>query len=91
MSLSEREKEILSLACLSNRQIAKKLNLSLLTIQRYFVNMYEKYGMNTKSRNKTKLLFEAIKAGELNVIDCGFWNSFGQYVEDLQIVDLRKE
>lgn len=89
--LSEREKEILSLACLSNRQIAKRLNLSLLTIQRYFVNMYDKYGLNVKSRTKTKLLFEAIKSGELQIVDCGFFNDYGQYIEDLQIVDLRKE
>lgn len=85
--LSEREREILSLACLSNRQIAKRLNLSWKTVQRAFSTMFEKYGV----KNRTRLLLKAIKEGELQVIDMGFYNILGQYQEDLQIVDLRKE
>lgn len=88
--LSDREREILTLACLSNRQIAKRLGLSWKTIQKCFVNMYEKYGLGNRDRTKTRLLFEAIKAGEIKQVDCGFWNSYGQYIEDIQIVDLRK-
>lgn len=85
--LSEREREILSLACLSNRQIAKRLNLSWKTVQRAFSTMFEKYGV----KNRTMLLLKAIKDGELQVIDMGFYNIMGQYQQDLQIVDLRKE
>ena len=85
--LSDREREILSLACLSNRQIAKRLNMSWKTVQRCFSTMFEKYGV----KNRTKLLIEAIKSGELQVIDCGFWNPYGQYIEDLQIVNLKSE
>lgn len=85
--LSNREREILSLACLSNKQIARKLGLDWKTVQKYFAAMREKY----KVKNRTKLLFEAIKAGEIKVIDCGFWNPYGQYIEDKQVVDLRKE
>lgn len=85
--LSEREREILSLACLSNRQIAKRLNLSWTTVQRAFSTMFEKYGV----KNRTMLLLKAIKEGELQVIDMGFFNMLGQYQEDLQIVDLKSE
>lgn len=84
--LSQREREILSLACLSNKQIARRLNLSWKTVQRTFSTMFEKYGVKTR----TKLLLEAIKSGELQVVDMGFWNPYGQYIEDKQIVDLRK-
>lgn len=85
--LSDREREILSLACLSNKQIAKKLNISYKTVERYFANMLAKYNV----KNRTMLLLKAIKDGELQVIDMGFFNMLGQYQEDLQIVDLRKE
>ena len=85
--LSEREREILSLACLSNKQIAKRLNLSWKTVQKQFANMKEKYGVKTR----TRLLFEAIKAGELQKVDMGFFNMLGQYEQDLQIVDLKSE
>lgn len=85
--LSEREREILSLACLSNMQIARRLNLSWTTVQRAFSTMFEKYGV----KNRTMLLLKAIKEGELQVVDMGFYNMLGQYQEDLQIVDLRKE
>lgn len=85
--LTEREREILSLACLTNKQIARKMGLSWQTVQRMFATMREKYGVKTR----TKLLLEAIKSGEIKVIDCGFWNPYGQYIEDKQIVDLRKE
>ena len=85
--LSDREREILSLACLSNRQIAKKLKISWKTVQRSFSTMFEKYGV----KNRTMLLLKAIKEGELQVIDMGFYNMLGQYQEDLQVVDLRRE
>lgn len=64
--LSDREREILSLACLSNRQIAKKLNISWTTVQRSFSTMFEKYG----EKNRIMLLLKAIKDGEF--ADSGF-------------------
>jgi hypothetical protein len=48
--------------------------------------MFEKYGV----KNRTMLLLKAIKEGELQVIDMGFYNMLGQYKEDLQVVDLRR-
>lgn len=85
--LSEREREILSLACLSNRQIAKRLNLSWKTVQRAFSTMFEKYGV----KNRTMLLLKAVKAGELHKIDMGYWNLLGEYIPDWQYIDMRKE
>lgn len=85
--LSEREREILSLACLSNKQIAKKLNISYKTVERYFADMLAKYNV----KNRTMLLLKAIKDGELHIIDMGYYNLLGQYQEDLQIVDLKSE
>ena len=85
--LSEREKDILCLVGLTNKQIARRLNLSWKTVEKVFANMYEKYGV----KNRTKLLLEAIKSGELHVVDCGFWNCFGQYIEDRQIINMKKE
>ena len=87
MSLSEREKEILALACLSNKQIAKRLNISYKTVERYFADMLSKYNV----KNRTMLLLKAIKDGELHIIDMGFFNILGQYQQDLQIVDLKSE
>ena len=85
--LSSREKEILSLACLSNKQIGLKLNLSAKTVERYFADMFAK----THTSRRTELLFKAIEAGELHRIDMGFFDKDGVYIPDIQIVDLRKE
>lgn len=85
--LSSREREILSLARLSNKQIGQILNLSSKTIERYFADMFAK----THTSRRTELLFNAIESGELTKIDMGFWDESGEYVPDIQIVDLRKE
>ena len=85
--LSEREREILSLACLSNKQIARRLNLSYKTVERCFADMFAK----THTARRTELLFKAIEAGELKKVDLGFWTPLGDYIPDIQIVDLRKE
>ncbi len=85
--LSQREREILSLSCLTTKQIARRLNLSWTTVQKYFANMKEKYGVKTR----TRLLLEVIKSGELQIVDMGFFNMLGQYQEDLQVIDMRKE
>lgn len=61
--LSNREKEILSLAGLSDKQIAHKLNLSPATVKFMFAQMREKF--NVQSR--TKLLIEAMKTGEIDL------------------------
>lgn len=66
--LSQREKEILKLACMSNSQIGQQLNLSAKTIERYFADMFAK----THTARRTELLMKAIKTGEikLNDVEC---------------------
>lgn len=86
MILSAREKEILSLACLSNREIAKELSLSEETVKFMFSEMRSKL----KVKNRTALVIKAIKLGELHIADMGFYDSSGIYTEDLQIMDLSK-
>jgi DNA-binding NarL/FixJ family response regulator len=85
--LSDREKEILSRATFSNRQIACLMNLSTKTIERYFADMFAK----THTARRTELLLKAIEAGEIKRVDMGFWDKDGNYTPDWQIVDMRKE
>lgn len=85
--LSQREREILSMACLSNKQIARRLNISYKTVERYFADMFAK----TKTARRTELLLKAVEAGELHKIDMGYWNILGEYIPDWQYIDLRKE
>lgn len=85
--LSEREKEVLALAGLSNKEIARLLHITKGTVQRCFSDMLAKY----KVKNRTMLLLKAIEAGELHRIDMGFWDDNGEYIPDIQIVNLRKE
>lgn len=84
--LSDREREILSLACLSNKQIGLKLNLSPKTVERYFADMFAK----THTSRRTELLLRAIEGGELKAVDLGFWNDQGEYIPDIQQIDLRR-
>ena len=44
-----------------------------------------------KVKNRTMLLFKAIKEGELSIVDMGFFNPEGSYIEDWQVVDLKAE
>ena len=85
--LTDREREILALVCLNNKQIARHLNIAESTVKWYFSDMITKY----KVKNRTMLLFKAIKEGELSIVDMGFFNPEGSYIEDWQVVDLKAE
>lgn len=85
--LSEREREILSLAALNNEEIGRKLHLSRWTVQRYFADMFKKTGC----RNRTELVLKALKNNVIKSIDCGFWDESGQYKPDICEVNLYKE
>lgn len=84
--LSKREKQILSLVCLSNKQIGEVLNISSKTVERYFADMFAK----THTSRRTELLLRAIEGGELKAVDLGFWNDKNEYIPDIQLIDLRK-
>ena len=62
MKISKREREVLGLICLTNPQIAKRLNISIRTVKTYVRHLFEKLGCE----NRTEA---AIKALKLNVID----------------------
>lgn len=86
--LSPRELDIVRLCGYPCKDIAKKLHLSLATVKTYIAKILQK--LNVKSR--TQMLLVALRENWLDVreIDCGFWDNSGQYIEDRQIVDMRK-
>ena len=62
MKISKREREVLGLICLTNPQIARRLNISIRTVKTYVRHLFEKLGCE----NRTEA---AIKALKQNVID----------------------
>lgn len=61
--LTERQKEILKLACFTNSKIAKCLFLSSTTVDTHFNNMRNILGV----RSKSSLLIESIRRGYINI------------------------
>lgn len=61
--LTERQKEVLKLACLTNREIAKRLFLASTTVDTHFNDMRNILDV----RSKSSLLIEAIRRGEINI------------------------
>lgn len=61
--LTERQKEILKLACFTNREIAKRLFLANTTVGTHFENIRNILGVNSK----ISLLIEGIRQGEINI------------------------
>lgn len=62
-NLTERQKEILRLACFTNREIAKRLFLAITTVAKHFNDMRGILGATSKS----SLLIEGIRKGEINI------------------------
>lgn len=86
--LSPRELDIVRLCGYSCKDIANKLHISVATVKTYIAKILQK--LNVKSR--TQMLLVALRNKWLDVreIDCGFWDESGCYVEDRQLVDMRK-
>ena len=85
--LSQREKEILKFAGLSNDDIGKQLHLSRWTVQRYFADMFKKTGCT----NRTQLVLRAIKDEVIKNVDIGFFDENGEYKPEICTVNLYKE
>ena len=85
--LSQREKEILKFAGLSNDEIGKQLHISRWTVQRYFADMFKKTGCT----NRTQLVLKAIKDEVIKDVDIGFFDANGEYKPDICKVNLYKE
>lgn len=62
MKISKRERDVLCLMCLSNKQIAERLNISIVTVKSHIVNLLNKFGTN----NRSQVIICALKQ---NVID----------------------
>ena len=87
--LTEREKQILKLTPLGNKQIAKRLWLAESTVKTYFQIIFEKLG----TRHRDIALLKALKLNlfPIEEVDIGFWDEYGNYQENIELVDFSKE
>lgn len=60
MKITNREKDVLRLLCLSNKEIADRLCISTGTVKTHIGALFEKFDCET---NRTKILIQAIKKG----------------------------
>lgn len=63
MKISKREREVLELICLTNPQIARRLNISIRTVKTYVRHLFEKLGCESR----TEAAIKAIKEGIIQV------------------------
>lgn len=63
MKISKREREVLGLICLTNPQIARRLNISIRTVKTYIRHLFEKLGCESR----TEVAIKAIKEGIIQV------------------------
>jgi DNA-binding CsgD family transcriptional regulator len=87
--LNASEKRVLQLIHLPNKLIAQKMCISVSTVKTYICNLLEAY----KQKTRTGLLLLAIKLGYVDIhkVDIGFWDKNGNYIENIELVDFRKE
>lgn len=81
MRIKEEEKRIIILVAkgLNNYQIAEKMNYSYGTVKKTIQRLFKQYRVNTRA----SLVFEFLKP---KLVDIGFWDECGKYVEDFQMV-----
>ena len=60
MKISKREREVLELICLTNPQIARRLNISIRTVKTYVRHLFEKLGCETRTEATIKAIKEEI-------------------------------
>lgn len=79
---TNREREILSLFCYKNKEIADILSIESSTVKTHTENIFRKLEEHTKP----KTLIKALKTGlikleevETDYIDVGFWDKKGKY------------
>lgn len=63
-NLTEREKEVLKMLCLPNKQIARKMGLKLCTVKTYIVKLFNKFPFST---NRAGIVIEAVKQNIIKV------------------------
>ena len=87
--LTARELEVLKLASQPNKVIAKRLVISVATVKTHFQNIFEK--LSTRDRIKALLRALKLKRFPIEEVDIGFWDEYGNYQENIELVDFRKE
>ena len=87
--LTNRELEILKLSPQTNKVIAKRLVISVATVKTHFQNIFEK--LETRDRIKALLRALKLKLFPIEEVDIGFWDENGNYQENIELVDFRKE
>lgn len=65
MQLTKREYQVLTLACNSDKQIAKQLRISLSTAHTYIFQLFNKFVVN----NRSQLLVEALRQNAITLED----------------------
>ena len=75
--LTKRELEVLKLSGYTRKEIAKRLCLSISTVQDHFTNIRRKLKVNSKEQS----LIIALRGGFIGVedIDAAFWRPEGNY------------
>lgn len=86
--LTNKEKQVLRLSGYPRKEIAKKLCITLGTVQDHLTHIRRKLGV--KSREQS--LIVALKNNILDIreVDVGWWDENDNYIEDIQLVDMRK-
>ena len=87
--LTARELEVLKLSPQPNKVIAKRLVISVQTVKTHFQNIFEK--LETRDRIKALLRALKLKLFPIEEVDIGFWDENGNYQENIELVDFRKE
>ena len=87
--LTARELEVLKLSPQPNKVIAKRLVISVATVKTHFQNIFEK--LDTRDRIIALLRALKLKLFPIEEVDIGFWDEYGNYQENIELVDFRKE
>ena len=88
-SLTKAEYRVLRLIGFRRIQIAKKLGITLSTVQDHLTHIRQK--LRVDSVTQAALMARSEGGLDVKEFDLGFWDKNGEYVEDWQIVDLKKE
>ena len=87
--LTKAEHKVLQLIGFSREEIAKHLGVELSTVQSHLANIRTKLG----AKSMAQIAVIALTQGLLDIKECdlGFWDKDGNYIEDKQVIDLRRE
>lgn len=66
MSLTERERQVLCMLCLPNKEIAKRLGVSEGTVKRHLESIFNQFPL---SITRAQLLFNAVDKGIIELKD----------------------